>query len=256
MPPSPLYNLLCVVNAAGQILTHAAHIRAGQVSRVVNTDLLRQKPPPAPQKVSSGHDPAPEETGKPPSPSHRLAPEKDSLSTPLFIHSLEDLPAFNASSEPILNPAIPAAQSSNSGLAASEHGASIVQYNTLYQQHTPSEIDAVVERAETVTLQTLESSRMGEHALSIADLEPLIPESDTNDGSSHELESLERADAVSRSAPLDLPVTAEPSMPPSTSPANPSRAHILQSSRVPSSRIGRLFHYGGSSFRFRWQCPN
>ena len=40
MPPSPLYNWLCVLHSASEIISHAATIRAGQIARA-NRELGR-----------------------------------------------------------------------------------------------------------------------------------------------------------------------------------------------------------------------
>ncbi|KAI0334215.1 ABC1-domain-containing protein [Cubamyces sp. BRFM 1775] len=223
MPPGPAYNWLCVASSVCNILSHAAHIRAAQLARagqtVTQAELLSRR--------RKGDESYPYER------SHiteirfaedgELEATREPASTPNVTPVSSEPPQAQ---QPIAPATLVAP------VAESEPSAS----TRLHETVAPSPATTASSDVITHPSPTLEST--------YAPLKINI-----------------EADATPRKPEQDHPVQPEPVASPSVGdvaastgmpdPAGESvlldrpKSRNLQASKVPSSRIGRLFHYGG-----------
>ncbi|KAI0668966.1 ABC1 family-domain-containing protein [Trametes maxima] len=233
MAPGPAYNWLCVASSVCDILSHAAHIRAAQLSRagqvVGRAELLSRKRKRDEAYLYDGF----------PTPLPETTPE-------------ESLPREKAYTKDVQNGSVPPAEPP---LAPAEGQAPEVAITSDFREKTIRSFKEapVIPRAAPPP----EDPRPSIPSI------PVIPVRPTVEEKSSLLRIARAPEAVaspvtypqgSRSEPsekTEVPPVQDVSLSSSiltraeVAPLEPHRSRNLQSSKVPSSRIGRLFHYGG-----------
>lgn len=209
MPPGPLYNWLCVLHSVSEIVSHAAAIRATQLTR-------------ASPEVKQG-------VARTFRPGEKIHIAKEIVrDTPRVKASTTLLPGSGV--ELINNEVSPPKSSVDTRVeyAPAPSSPSITGPPTSDTDVLPStraETTKVEQNAENTTSLSVEETVPQEVTLNISD----------------ETASLYNIKSTSLPLIKTLPPENEPEPMPSLS----QTQRNLRASKVPSSRIGRLFHYGG-----------
>lgn len=247
MPPGPLYHWLCVAHAVCDVLSHAAHIRATQAasSIPVNDWSRAARPEPVPDELrgklekqrsllsavlqASAADLGTEGAVRKEVRRHQSHPVATKIQSSNLPALHDELALSQAPVEEAIAPPLP----------AFTRGVSfpILEQNTLTQQpifHAPTSTQHTPSSNSVMMISEEDPSRERLNRAMAHEASPVTAEVSAND-----IPSL--TETVSSHVP-HFP-TRTYSLPQ----LYPTRH--LQSSKVPSSRIGRFFHYGGVYMR-------
>ncbi|KAF7345013.1 Atypical kinase COQ8, mitochondrial [Mycena venus] len=212
MPPGPVFNWLCVASSACDILVRAARVRASQFASENSALASSIK-----CAANSHYTPVPEV------PASSKGREFDELKPENSRDAVEDTSVASAQS----GIKLAALDTKNDCKKAAEPSG--IQY--------PRGIDEPPNRSPLITLVGSDISAVSPN-----------PRWDLKETTGNDPPLEEKP--VSNTAVVDEKVTEPPSvelerLPMQLSDVTPVTTRQLQSSKVPSSRIGRLFHYGG-----------
>ncbi|KAF9533987.1 hypothetical protein CPB83DRAFT_782649 [Crepidotus variabilis] len=253
MPPSPVYNWACVLHSTAEILGHAARHRAAQLG------ALR---PTAPTGLNTRT--VPTESPTPSAPNGLNAPNSElGLSKGVNLNMTD-----SALTSVSVSASASAARVRNVGPAAQlkfEHMPKPTSKESRDSTVNDGIVNVVVQPTP-LEVTELHSSTQNEQLDRAESEEALILSTGVSSEPSNPPLALrtafipfEPSVSVSSEPPISAPLTEPP--PPPAPPQTPSpppppapspiqtqtqiRTRTLQSSKVPSSKIGRLFHYGG-----------
>ncbi|KAI0702671.1 ABC1 family-domain-containing protein [Earliella scabrosa] len=220
MPPGPAYNWLCVAHSVCDILSHAAQIRAAQLARtgrvVGGVDGLSRK-----RKRDESY-----------SGTHTKLDNSETAVVQPVQSQQEPLPRTGTSPLPPTSSAVTGDPSISQHRAA-ELPSAQVQHGRL--KSSPKTSEAAV--APSTSFQPVQSTPTVNSQTAVV---PEPPTSPTVSSVSPRPTQAEEVPSVGDvSASTGIPDPGEPLV------DERPRNRNLQSSKVPSSRIGRLFHYGG-----------
>ncbi|KAI0270393.1 ABC1 family-domain-containing protein [Gloeopeniophorella convolvens] len=213
MPSGPVFNWLTVVHSGLQILDHALQYRTAQAARagVIRTSKGRKR---SPEPFEDVVNVEPEAETSEPGPSHVAFTQPSSLRhaneawlRQLAIVPIPPIPSYSSSAEPAPRTWIKDAHTSS------------------FLDHPSKELDVATNATPTVFSLNAESDSVPKESL-----KPLLDEKLPL----HRGVLAEDEIVLDSEAPLRDALVSEP-----------EQTRHLQSSKVPSSRIGRLFHYGG-----------
>ncbi|KIK69169.1 hypothetical protein GYMLUDRAFT_67849 [Collybiopsis luxurians FD-317 M1] len=215
MPPGPGFNWICVLSSAAEIIGHAARYRAAQATRLSRDSRPVQKARGVTLESDWNEFKASIETVeerlqpnlKETEPPTSSSPAKVNLESNSESHSIRETTQLDQvlQESDVLFEKGPAVHS-NAGTPLSSTEKPDAKISSSTNPETPNTIQTVAESAEHLTQLS----------------EPVAtPSASTPSPVEHDLPSLE------------------------PSPAMMARRNTLQSSKVPSSKLGRLFHYGG-----------
>ncbi|KAL5496170.1 hypothetical protein ACEPAH_3087 [Sanghuangporus vaninii] len=241
MPPSPLYNWLCVLHSASEIISHAATIRAAQVART-NGKL----------GVGRRHERAGATGGLYPRTSFDVenrAKEADrEASGPLNVEGRHEISVSQADYAPdasiqesqLLSPRQESNEPSTEGLDA-----------PVYTEPVPGK---PIARSDNTVSSSPTDAHLSSETVSEFSGGKVSPGRSTLEETKYtekvgtsEKTKLADAPEITESVPIsetEAKLLQSELLPKSSQPLSQTQRN-LQASRVPSSRIGRLFHYGG-----------
>ncbi|VDB88485.1 unnamed protein product [Peniophora sp. CBMAI 1063] len=259
MPPGPAYNWLAAAHSLAQILEHAAHYRASQVSGT------RSRATPFRERAQGAQEdivPANSAESRPSNSLHRANEEwQRALAIPARASSSRDhltQPLPVVPEDELFNP-LPSssrAPEPSSGSETPSKTIPVVPEDELFNP-TPSSSQTPSSAARTP------GSTPAQQPLPVVPEDEIFNERPTSSSpppatvspSTSEVEhSSQRPDLPAQGASPAIQAAASDASPLASAPleaaplvdaAVPQARRTLQSSRVPSSRIGRFFHYGG-----------
>ncbi|EMD32845.1 hypothetical protein CERSUDRAFT_108633 [Gelatoporia subvermispora B] len=245
MPPGPAYNWLCVASSVADIIGHAARIRATQLETVLGRLSRKGKARATPEAQAQAYDFAP--LASPPrgqAISQSTSQASSALPTDTAGSLVQHAPPLEARSTELkaalsnIEPVTP----STSGGRDNDPAVSPLQQHPIPQ--------------DTVLIDTLPNSQSSHSTPNLAFGETVEPERTTTEAAiPHDIPystavpqvdvkvSSELIDEARSAEAAEYTILPDPLSQPAVIDAPVTRK--LQSSKVPSSRIGRLFHYGG-----------
>ncbi|KAJ3559027.1 hypothetical protein NM688_g589 [Phlebia brevispora] len=216
MPPGPAYNLLCVAHSLCQVLNNVAQIRAAQLARNAGAGASHHV-----QKGSRVDKEHRAEQLKRTQPVREEEPEHATTR-----HGQQIPPSGTSSTDEMVGVGVGEDQNSNSttpSLDAALHS-------------SPDASSAVFLSSQDVRARDMLST-------SARQLQEEAPQGELSSIDSTVVTGIPDV----KSSPIDVneKEATSHSIPTESQRATPAPIRKLQSSKVPSSRIGRLFHYGG-----------
>ncbi|KAJ4483869.1 ABC1 family-domain-containing protein [Lentinula aciculospora] len=208
MPPGPVYNWICVFSSAAEIVGHAARYRASQVTR-----LSRKSAPPNRARDLAAKNDWNNLEARTKTVQDRL--EIKEIDAQRVEEEEEEIVEFlEVDTVPTSSPAATAVETTRDPFGSAED-----RVAALKDAHNSSKITSNVDLKGIPT--------------------PVLNPSSDNDGLSEtRTTTVDPAHLI-----LAEPEKEQRNPTPATAPLN--HKNTLQSSKVPSSKLGRLFHYGG-----------
>lgn len=237
MPPGPLYNWLCVLHSASEILARAAAIRASQLAEInaaVSSQIRRtSRDGVGRQSVTVGQELK----------NHRKNVENSAEYRSLTTDVLGNVDV----------PENVRAEGSNEGPGASFMDQALVRgFPSLKQEYEPPvptsepvinhQTDTAIAPSASTPFNSVSIDAPTTQLKMPSDL-PVPTERDTSsDIIAKNVSVYTYIRSFANATSQEHPASAEHPLP---APIAPHPRRNLQASRVPSSRLGRLFHYGG-----------
>lgn len=232
MPPGPLYNWLCVLHSASEILARAAAIRASQLAEInaaISTQIRRTS------RDGVGR------VGQ------ELKNHRKNVENPAEYRSL--------TTDALGNVDVPEnvrAEGSNEGPGASFMDQALVRgFPSSKQEYEPPvptsepvinhQTDTAIAPSASTPFNSVSIDAPTTQLKTPSDL-PVPTERDTSDIIAKNVSVYTYILSFANATYQEHPASAEHPLP---APTTPHPRRNLQASRVPSSRVGRLFHYGG-----------